>query len=113
MLDVMREDYVRTAFAKGVPDQLVVVRHALRNALIPALTVIGVSAGALLGGAVVTETVFTIPGMGRLVVQSIARRDYPVIQGAIVTIAVVYVLVNLLVDLLYVYADPRVRLGGD
>ncbi len=113
MLDVMREDYVRTAFAKGVPDQLVVVRHALRNALIPALTVIGVSAGALLGGAVVTETVFTIPGMGRLVVQSIARRDYPVIQGAIVTIAVVYVLINLLVDLLYVYADPRVRLGGD
>jgi peptide/nickel transport system permease protein len=113
MLDVMREDYVRTAQAKGVPDRLVIVRHALRNALIPALTVIGISAGALLGGAVVTETVFTIPGMGRLVVQSIARRDYPVIQGAIVTIAFAYVLVNLLVDLLYVYADPRVRLGND
>ncbi|CAA9575418.1 MAG: ABC transporter, permease protein 1 (cluster 5, nickel/peptides/opines) [uncultured Thermomicrobiales bacterium] len=112
MLDVLREDYVRTAFAKGLPEGLVVVRHALRNALIPALTVIGTSVGALLGGAVVTETVFTIPGMGRLVVQSIARRDYPVIQGAIMTIAVTYVLVNLLVDLLYVYADPRVRLGG-
>jgi peptide/nickel transport system permease protein len=113
MLDVMREDYVRTAFAKGLPDQLVIVRHALRNALIPALTVIGISIGALLGGAVVTETVFTIPGMGRLVVQSIARRDYPVIQGAIVAIAMTYVLVNLIVDVLYVYIDPRVRLGGD
>ncbi|MEA2515490.1 MAG: peptide/nickel transport system permease protein [Thermomicrobiales bacterium] len=113
MLDVLREDYVRTAFAKGLPERFVVIRHALRNALIPALTVIGTSVGALLGGAVVTETVFTIPGMGRLVVQSIARRDYPIIQGAIMTIAMTYVLVNLFVDLLYVYADPRVRLGGD
>src|ERR671910_545363 len=113
MLDVLREDYVRTAFAKGLPEQLVIVRHALRNALIPALTVLGISIGALLGGAVVTETVFTIPGMGRLVVQSIARRDYPVIQGAIIVIAMTYVLVNLIVDVLYVYIDPRVRLGGD
>jgi peptide/nickel transport system permease protein len=113
MLDVLREDYVRTAFAKGLPERLVIVRHALRNALIPALTVIGISLGALLGGAVVTETVFTIPGMGRLVVQSIARRDYPVIQGAIVVIAMTYVLVNLAVDVLYVYVDPRVRLGGE
>ena len=113
MLDVLREDYVRTALAKGMPERLVVIRHALRNALIPALTVIGTSVGALLGGAVVTETVFTIPGMGRLVVQSIARRDYPIIQGAIMAIAMTYVLVNLLVDLLYVYVDPRVRLGGD
>jgi peptide/nickel transport system permease protein len=113
MLDVLREDYVRTAFAKGLPEQLVIVRHALRNALIPALTVIGISLGALLGGAVVTETVFTIPGMGRLVVQSIARRDYPVIQGAIIAIAMTYVLVNLVVDVLYVYIDPRVRIGGE
>ena len=113
MLDVLREDYVRTAFAKGLPEQLVIVRHALRNALIPALTVIGISIGALLGGAVVTETVFTIPGMGRLVVQSIARRDYPIIQGAIICIAMTYVLVNLVVDVLYVYIDPRVRIGGD
>ncbi len=111
MLDVLREDYVRTAWAKGLPERLIIVRHALRNALIPALTIIGISVGALLGGAVVTETVFTIPGMGRLVVQSIARRDYPVIQGAIVAIALTYVLVNLLVDVLYVYVDPRVRLG--
>ena len=113
MLDVLREDYVRTAFAKGLPEKTVVLGHALRNALIPALTVIGTSVGALLGGAVVTETVFTIPGMGRLVVQSIARRDYPVIQGAVMVIAMSYVLVNLIVDLLYVYADPRVRLGSD
>jgi len=112
MLDVLREDYVRTAFAKGLEERAVVVGHALRNALIPALTVIGTSVGALLGGAVVTETVFTIPGMGRLVVQSISRRDYPVIQGAVMLIAVTYVLINLFVDILYVYIDPRVRLGG-
>jgi peptide/nickel transport system permease protein len=113
MLDVFREDYVRTASAKGLPHRAVVIRHALRNALIPAMTVIGTSVGALLGGAVVTETVFTIPGMGRLVVQSISRRDYPVIQGAVMCIAMTYVLVNLLVDILYVVADPRVRLGGE
>lgn len=113
MLDVLKEDYVRTAFAKGLPERLVVIRHALRNALIPAITVVGVSLGGLLGGAVVTETVFSIPGMGRLVVQSIARRDFPVIQGAIMTIAAIYVLANLLVDVLYVYVDPRVRYGSE
>jgi peptide/nickel transport system permease protein len=113
MLDVMREDYIRTAFAKGATERRVIVRHALRNALIPALTVIGASVGALLGGAVVTETVFTIPGMGRLVVQSISRRDFPVIQGAVMMIAGIYVLVNLAVDILYVYVDPRVRYGGN
>ena len=109
MLDVLREDYVRTAFAKGLAGcAVVVVRHALRNALIPALTVIGTSVGALLGGAVVTETVFTIPGMGRLVVQSIARRDYPVIQGAVMVIAMTYVFVNLIVDrALCLHRSPR------
>ena len=112
MLDVMREDFIRTAYAKGVTERTVVTRHALRNALIPAITIIGASLGALLGGAVVTETVFTIPGMGRLVVQSIGRRDFPLIQGAIMVIAAVYVIVNLLVDILYVYIDPRVRYGG-
>lgn len=111
MLDVLNEDYVRTAMAKGLAHRDVIIRHALRNALVPAITVVGTSIAALLGGAVVTETVFTIPGMGRLVVQSISRRDYPIIQGAVMAIAVSYVLVNLLVDLLYVYADPRVRLG--
>ncbi len=113
MLDVLKEDYIRTALAKGLPQRIMVVRHALRNALIPAITVIGYSLGGLLGGAVVTETVFTIPGMGRLIVQSVARRDFPVIQGAILLIATFYVLVNLLVDVLYVYIDPRVRYGND
>jgi peptide/nickel transport system permease protein len=113
MLDVLHEDYIRTAQAKGLPQRVMVVRHALRNALIPAITVIGYSLGGLLGGAVVTETVFTIPGMGRLVVQSVARRDFPVIQGAILLIAAFYVLANLLVDVLYVYIDPRVRYGND
>lgn len=112
MLDVLSEDFVRTAWAKGVPGRGVILSHALRNALIPALTVVGASMGALLGGAVVTETVFTIPGMGRLVVQSIARRDFPLIQGAIMIIAGIYVLVNLLVDILYVYVDPRIRYGA-
>jgi peptide/nickel transport system permease protein len=109
MLDVLREDYVRTAMAKGVAFRTMVTRHALRNALIPAVTVIGYSLGTLLGGAVVTETVFTIPGMGRLVVQSVLRRDFPVIQGAVLIIAGFYVLANLLVDVLYVYIDPRIR----
>lgn len=113
MLDVLREDYIRTAYAKGLRERRIVVGHALRNALIPAITVIGTSLGGLLGGAVVTETVFNIPGMGRLVVQSIARRDFPVIQGAVMTIAAAYVLANLLVDILYVYIDPRLRYGGD
>lgn len=113
MLDVMREDYIRTALAKGLPERVTVMRHALRNALIPAITVIGFSLGALLGGAVVTETVFTIPGMGRLVVQSVQRRDYPVIQGAVMLIATFYVLANLMVDILYVYIDPRIRYGND
>jgi peptide/nickel transport system permease protein len=111
MLDVLGEDYVRTARAKGVAFRHVVTRHALRNALIPAVTVIGYSIGTLLGGAVVTETVFTLPGMGRLVVQSVLRRDFPVIQGAVMTIAAFYVLANLMVDILYVYIDPRIRYG--
>ena len=112
MLDVLGEDYVRTARAKGVAFRNVVTRHALRNALIPAVTVIGYSVGNLLGGAVVTETVFTLPGMGRLVVQSVLRRDFPVIQGAVMLIAVFYVMANLLVDILYVYIDPRIRYGN-
>jgi peptide/nickel transport system permease protein len=111
MLDVLREDYIRTAYAKGLRERKIVIGHGLRNALIPAITVIGTSLGGLLGGAVVTETVFNIPGMGRLVVQSIARRDFPVIQGAVMTIAGTYVLANLLVDILYVYIDPRLRYG--
>lgn len=113
MLDVLREDYIRTAYSKGLAKRWVVIRHALRNVLIPTITIIGLSLGALLGGAVVTETVFTLPGMGRLVVQSIARRDFPVIQGAVMLIAVFYVMANLLVDILYIYLDPRIRYGSE
>lgn len=109
MLDVMHEDYVVTAVAKGLPMSVVAVRHGLRNALLPAVTVIGYSMGDLLGGAVIVETVFSLPGMGQLVVNSIARRDFPVIQGAVMITAIFYVLSNLLVDILYLYLDPRVR----
>jgi len=112
MLDVLWEDYVRTARAKGLREQVVLVRHALPNVIIPTLTVIGNSMGSLLGGAVVTEAVFNTPGVGRLVVQSVLRRDFPVIQGAVLAIAAVYVLVNLLVDIAYVLADPRIREGS-
>jgi peptide/nickel transport system permease protein len=113
MLDVLSEEYVRTAFAKGLPERYVVLKHALRNALIPVLTVIGISLAGMLGGAVVIETVFNIPGMGRLLVQSVTRRDIPVVQGAVMTVAAIQVLVMLLVDLLYVYVDPRIRYGPD
>lgn len=113
MLDVLKEDYVRTAYAKGLPGRHVILFHALRNALIPAMTVLGVSLAGLLGGSVVIETVFNLPGMGRLVVQSIARRDFPVIQGVVLITAVIQVLVMLLIDVLYVYVDPRVRYGSE
>jgi len=113
MLDVFNEDYVRTAYAKGLLRRRVVLGHALRNAMIPVLTVIGISLAGMLGGAVVIETVFNIPGMGRLLVQSVTRRDFPVVQGAVMTVAAIQVLVMLLVDVLYVYVDPRVRYGGD
>ncbi|MFO7546423.1 MAG: ABC transporter permease [Trueperaceae bacterium] len=109
MLDIFRQDFVRTAVAKGVGQRLVVLRHVLVNALVPIITVIGLVLAALLSGAVVIETVFAIPGLGRLVISSIARRDYPVIQGVVLLTALVYVLVNLVVDLLYTVVDPRVR----
>lgn len=109
MLDVIQEDYVRVAIAKGLSRRTVVMRHVFRNALLPAITVFGYTLGDLLGGAVVVETVFSLPGMGQLVVNSIARRDFPVIQGVVMVIALCYLLANLLVDILYVAADPRVR----
>ena len=111
LLEVLGSDHVRTARAKGLPERAVVVRHALRNAAIPILTVLGVQTGYLLGGAVLTESVFSWPGMGRFVVLAIGERDYPVIQGGVLLFASVFVLVNLLVDLLYARLDPRVRLG--
>jgi peptide/nickel transport system permease protein len=113
MLDVLNEDYVRTAYSKGLARRRVVVAHAFRNALIPVLTIIGVTVAGLLGGAVVIENVFNIPGMGRLLVQSVVRRDIPLVQGAVMTVAAIEVLVMLVVDLLYVYVDPRIRYGTD
>jgi peptide/nickel transport system permease protein len=109
MLDVLGQDYVRTARAKGVTEWTVVARHALKNALIPIVTVVGVQAGYLLGGAVLTETVFAWPGVGTLVVQGILARDVPLVQGAVLVVAFTFVLVNLAVDLLYAYLDPRIR----
>jgi len=112
MLEVLRQDYVRTARAKGMPGWIVVGKHALRNALIPVVTVAGIAAGVLLGGAVVIESVFSLPGVGRLIVGAIQRRDYPVIQGGLLLTATIFVVVNLLVDLLYAALDPRIRHGA-
>jgi peptide/nickel transport system permease protein len=109
MLEVLSEDYIRTARSKGSPERIVIYRHALRNAMIPTLTVIGLTIGGLLAGAVVTETVFALPGVGRLVISSVLRRDYPVIQGVLMFIASMYVLVNLLIDILYVSLNPRIK----
>ena len=109
MLDVLRDDYVRTARAKGLPERKVILKHAVRNALIPILTVLGLTTALLVSGAVVTETVFGLPGVGSLVVSAVLRRDYPVIQGALLVIAAIYVLINLFIDLLYLAVDPRVR----
>jgi peptide/nickel transport system permease protein len=113
MLDVLNEEFVRTAYAKGLPERHVVLIHALRNALIPVMTVVGITLASMLGGAVVIETVFNIPGMGRLLVQSVTRRDFPVVQGAVMAVAAIEVLVMLIIDVLYVYVDPRVRYGAD
>lgn len=109
MLDVLSQDYVRTAHAKGLAPGTVLVRHALKNAAVPIVTIIGIGIALLIGGVVVTETVFAIPGIGRLVVDAILRRDYPIIQGVTLLFSAVYVLVNLLVDLSYVFFDPRIR----
>ena len=110
MLDVLEEDYVRTARATGLGEAAVILKHALRNALVPIVTVLGLTVALMIGGAVVTETVFGLPGVGNLVVSAVTRRDYPVIQGALLVIAAIYVVINFLVDLLYLAVDPRVRL---
>jgi peptide/nickel transport system permease protein len=109
MLEVLSQDYIRTAKAKGVGSRTVLFLHALKNAAVPIVTVIGIGVALLIGGSVVTESVFAIPGLGRLVVDAILRRDYPVIQGVILMFSFVYVLVNLCVDLLYTVFDPRIR----
>ena len=109
MLAVLRQEYVVTARAKGLAPRVVVLRHALKNALIPTITMLGLQLGALLGGAVVTETIFSRPGVGRLAVDAILSRDFPLVQGTVLFTAVAYVLVNLLVDISYAAVDPRVR----
>jgi peptide/nickel transport system permease protein len=112
MLDTLGADYVRTARAKGVGESTVLSRHALRNALIPVVTVLGIQFGRLLGGAVVTEAVFAYPGLGFLVVSSIQNRDYPVVQGTLMLVVAIFLLTSMLVDLSYAYIDPRVTLQG-
>jgi len=109
MLEVLAEDYIRTAEAKGVATRPVLLKHALKNAAVPIVTIVGIGVALLIGGVVITETVFNIPGIGRLVVDAIARRDYPIIQGVILVFSGIYVLVNLAVDISYTFFDPRVR----
>jgi peptide/nickel transport system permease protein len=109
LLEILGQDYIRTARAKGVVERGVVLRHGLKNALIPIVTVVGVQAGYLLGGAVFTETVFAWPGVGTLMVQGILARDFPLVQGCVLLVAFTFVLINLFVDLLYAWLDPRIR----
>ena len=109
VLDILNEDYVRTARSKGLSERVVILKHVLRNALVPIVTVLGLTLALMIGGAVVTETVFNLPGVGNLVVRAVLRRDYPVIQGTLLVIAAIYVLINLVIDLIYMIVDPRIR----
>ena len=109
MLEVLRQDYVRTAWAKGLRERVVIIRHALKNALIPVVTMIGLNVPYLIGGAVVVEQVFNLPGVGRLVVSSLLNRDYTIVSGVNLVVACAVLLVNLAVDLIYAYLDPRIR----
>ena len=110
LLETLNEDYIRTARAKGLSERLVVWRHAMRNALLPVITLLGLQLGVLLGGAVITEVVFSWPGLGQLTIESIQRRDYPVVQACVLVISLTYVVVNTLTDLVYGWLDPRIRL---
>ena len=112
MIEVLSADYVRTARAKGLPSRQVVLRHAVRNGLIPAVTILGLQLGALISGAVVTEQIFVVPGFGRLIVEAVFTRDYPLVQGVVLVTAAAYILINLLVDVSYSVLDPRIRVGG-
>ncbi len=112
MLDVLREQYILSSRAKGLSERAVVYKHALKNAIIPTLTVIGITVALLIGGAVIIETVFNIPGVGRLIISAVLRRDYPVVQGVVLLIALTYTVINLLVDLAYLVIDPRIRYTG-
>ncbi len=112
MIEVMTANYVRTAYSKGLAERVVVFRHALRNGLIPIVTILGLQMGALMGGAVVTEQIFVVPGFGRLIVEAVFTRDYPLVQGVVLITASAYVLINLLVDVSYSLLNPRIRVGG-
>lgn len=109
MLEVLREEYIRTAWAKGLPQRVVVYRHALQNALLPVITIAGMQLAFLMGGAVIMESIFTLPGVGRLLVDSVVHRDYPVVQTIVVMLAGVISLMNLVVDMLYAWLNPRIR----
>lgn len=111
MLEVLGQDYIRTAYAKGLPERIVIYRHALRNALLPVITIVGLQFGGLLGGAFITESIFGWPGVGQLAVNSILQRDFPVVQGTVLLVTGAFVLTNLIVDVLYAWADPRIRYG--
>ena len=110
MLEVLQQDYIRTARSKGLPRRMVTFRHALRNALIPVVTMIGLQFGGLMSGAVLTETIFAWPGIGRMIVDAINNKDFPLVQGTIMTFALMYALVNLIIDVTYALLDPRLRL---
>jgi len=112
MLEVLRQDYIRTAWAKGLTEKLVIVRHALRNALIPVVTLVGLQAPLLIGGAVIIEQIFIIPGMGLLLLEAVQKRDYPIVTGVFLAVGVAVMLINLLVDLTYGLLDPKVRMGS-
>ena len=111
MLDVLRMEYITTARAKGLAERLVVFRHGLRNALIPIMTIFGLQFGSLLAGTVIIETVFGRPGVGRLVVGAILNKDFPLVQGVVLFVAIAYVFINLAVDIIYAFADPRIHYG--
>ncbi len=112
MIEVLSADYIRTAYSKGLAGRVVVFRHGIRNALIPVVTILGLQTGALMGGAVVTEQIFVVPGFGRLIVEAVFTRDYPLVQGVVLITATSYVLINLLVDMSYTLLDPRIRVHG-
>lgn len=112
MIEILGADYIRTAYSKGLPGRAVIFRHAIRNGLIPVVTILGLQMGALMGGAVVTEQIFVVPGFGRLIVESVFTRDYPLVQGVVLITASAYVLINLLVDISYSLLNPRIRVKG-
>jgi len=111
MLEVLRQDFIRTERAKGLSERMVIYKHAVRNAMIPVITVIGLNFGLLLAGDILTETVFSWPGIGRYVVNAVNMRDYPVVQGCVLFFALMFVIVNLITDIIYVYIDPRIHYG--